>query len=321
MRLVLVQGDSRVVKSMCEIVLALIRPPVEFLFFGGVARIVKPRRCRLYYYRRHLNFGDRLNLALFKYFGVDVAYAAPSYAHVVAIGSLLQQLLPRPGKRTVRTPIHVFGTGLLMPLDRTRLIRPIVVHAVRGRLSRMACEKVIGDGLQGIVVGDPGLMIRRIFPWALSEAKKYDVAIVRHLYEDESESASKISLGELKVRYVSVRDGVESFVRQIAQSRFVLSSALHGLVCADSLGIPNRRIILSGKLEADELKFEDYYSAFFAGGGHPPLDLRHCVITSEDVKRLVAESHDRVAEVERICDELTDSFLRMREQLRRAGIA
>ena len=43
--------------------------------------------------------------------------------------------------------------------------------------------------------------------------------------------------------------------------KHIISSSLHGLICSDSLGIPNRWIKLS-QLLGNDFKFKDYYSVF-----------------------------------------------------------
>lgn len=43
--------------------------------------------------------------------------------------------------------------------------------------------------------------------------------------------------------------------------KYIISSSLHGLICADSICIPNRWIKLSELLGSD-FKFHDYYSVF-----------------------------------------------------------
>ena len=61
-------------------------------------------------------------------------------------------------------------------------------------------------------------------------------------------------------------------IRQIAECRFILSSSLHGLIIADSMGIPNLHVEFGDRLLGDGYKFDDYYSAY--GLTHKPYDMR-----------------------------------------------
>ena len=53
----------------------------------------------------------------------------------------------------------------------------------------------------------------------------------------------------------------------------IISSALHGLIAADSFFFPNRWIKLSDNLMGGDFKFNDYYSVYDID--IQPLDLRN----------------------------------------------
>ena len=65
-----------------------------------------------------------------------------------------------------------------------------------------------------------------------------------------------------EVKFLDIFDGVESFISQLTECQFILSSSLHGLIMADSFGIPNQWMVLSDKVEGKNFKFYDYYSVF-----------------------------------------------------------
>ena len=60
---------------------------------------------------------------------------------------------------------------------------------------------------------------------------------------------------------IDVRQKPEPVIREIARCETILSSSLHGLVTADSLGIPNGWLRLSDRVLGGGFKFRDYYSA------------------------------------------------------------
>jgi hypothetical protein len=51
-------------------------------------------------------------------------------------------------------------------------------------------------------------------------------------------------------------------LEKIRAAEFVFSSAMHGLIAADSLHVPNAWLKLSDELRGEDFKFRDYYSVF-----------------------------------------------------------
>jgi hypothetical protein len=63
---------------------------------------------------------------------------------------------------------------------------------------------------------------------------------------------------------------VSIVTREIAACNFIVSSSLHGLIAADSLGVPNFRMVGTGGIVGGDWKFEDYASSL----GSRPLETR-----------------------------------------------
>lgn len=286
------------------------RPVRDFLFHGGLAFACGTHDCLVHYYVEERNFGDLLNVDLFRYFGLRIRYAAQTYAHVVAIGSFLQRLRPMVGSIASRRPVHVLGTGFIMPMEIDRFFRPVVIHALRGRLSLAHCERILGRRLSDVVLGDPGLLIRRIFPEALKVQKRFDVALICHMKDINSSHLRNARLSKLTYRTIDITQDPRTVVMQVAECRFVLSSAMHGLICADSLGIPNRRMVLGDQIEGGDFKFEDYYSAYSIVPRHDPVDLRTTIVRDEDIASFSREYAIDSSEVDCICDRLETVFRR-----------
>ena len=91
-----------------------------------------------------------------------------------------------------------------------------------------------------------------------------------------------------------------------------MSSALHGLICADSLGIPNQHIILGEKVVGGEYKFKDYYSVFKKVIYHP-IFLQETILTEVDIQNLTHQYAVSPEEVEAICQRLIQAFSAMKE--------
>lgn len=90
----------------------------------------------------------------------------------------------------------------------------------------------------------------------------------------------------------------------------ILSSSLHGLIFADALGIPNRRIVLSDEIIGGDLKFDDYYSVYYENPEEAPetIDLRKTTVTDETIDDIIKN----YVNVERKMDEQCRALLKIK---------
>lgn len=272
----------------------------------------------IYYWAGEKNFGDQLNVDLLRYFHcrhIKMFYRSEKLQESwdgLAIGSVLGLALESPiNKVRSKVPLIVYGSGFFnVPAsDDECFTRPLQIVALRGHLSKERCERILHRDLSGIVLGDPGLLIRRIFPNIRAE-KKYDVGIVYH-WQDYQNNANKdkIRLKTKSFRIISVSETPADFVQAVAECRFILSSALHALICADSLGIPNQHILTRDDNGAEEYKFRDYYTVF-PRHKYKPIDLREpgAIIDDALIDTLTQQYDISQDEVNRICDNLERVF-------------
>ncbi|MBQ5795317.1 MAG: glycosyltransferase, partial [Kiritimatiellae bacterium] len=193
----------------------------------------------------------------------------------------------------------------------------MIFHAVRGvHTLHHLRELGLVEPEESVTLGDPGLLYADIVPGVKETRKEFDVAVVPHHVDAEEFKAvvDWLSSAGLSVKFVDVSDSNPmQVVRDIAASRKVLSSSLHGIIVADSLGIPNLRVVADG-FEEDEkrmlneshLKFSDYYSAF---GLERP---KHIYLS--ELKNAPRRTVDRIVDfvprdkVEKCKRELLDAF-------------
>ena len=193
------------------------------------------------------NFGDLLNPLLFKHYGLTPINATRQSAEVLALGSILEKV-PESFSGTI------IGSGLMY--DQKQYLPNARVLAVRGALTR---DRIAAD--INTPLGDPGLLVPLLFP--KRHKKKYTLGIVPHFFDKSDQRLSKIAERHPnEVIIIDVQRKPRKVIREIDQCEFILSSSLHGLITADSLGIPNAWILLSDKVLGKGFKFADYASAF-----------------------------------------------------------
>jgi pyruvyltransferase len=163
---------------------------------------------------------------------------------------------------------RVWGSGFIREGE---LVQgpPRSVHAVRGPLSRQALLK------QGIkcpeIYGDPALLLPRFFKPVVEQ--RHRIGIVPH-YIDKSNPVLAQFVDSAEVTILDIESGLEEFVRSMSACSVVLSSSLHGLICAHAYGIPAAWISLSEKVIGGSFKFRDY------GASVGIDDIRACRVTS-----------------------------------------
>ena len=177
--------------------------------------------------------------------------------------------------------MKVWGTGFLYEKvpEKFCKIRTLDVRAVRGRYTLNILKRTgfCSEG-QHVALGDPGIFYASLLPTL--PGKTIDVGVIPHevdRFAGEFVVDALVKKG-ISAKYIDVQDDSFDVVKAIASCRHVLSSSLHGLIVADSLGIPNRQMMLSyfGYTKEQYLfKFRDYYSSY--GLELPP------VITPGDV--------------------------------------
>lgn len=179
--------------------------------------------------RRGPNFGDMLTPWLLPKYGVHVRWVQAGQAEFFGAGSI-----------AARIPIGyagwVWGTGKLKA-DQIIDLSTARVLAVRGPLTHEAD-----------LYADPGLLCSLYAP---VEEKRWDYGVISHYIEQLPHEG----------RRINILSDPEDIVRAAVRSRRIVSNSLHGLILADSLGIPNMWVY-SDKVIGEGFKFRDYAASF-----------------------------------------------------------
>ena len=125
------------------------------------------------------------------------------------------------------------------------------VRAIRGPMTRRFLIDVFGVDCPE-TYGDPALLVPYFFPeFKRKENPRHEFIIIPH-YSDIPLFPK--SLGE---HIIYPTDLWSDVIENILDSKFVISSSLHGLVLAEAFGIPARYVRVS---ENEPLfKYQDYY--------------------------------------------------------------
>lgn len=150
---------------------------------------------------------------------------------------------------TGRKNVTVWGSGVISKNTKLKSVGKIL--AVRGPLTR---EAFLRNRVPcPAVYGDPALCLPLVFPKP-SVAQRFLVGIVPHFVDEIDVSQATLA----GVKIISVRLGVEEFVRSLCECKAIVSSSLHGFIIAQAYGIPAVPVKLSNRLSGDGTKFRDY---------------------------------------------------------------
>lgn len=202
------------------------------------------------------NFGDDMSLPICRYASGKQTFKEDNiYADMYGIGSLLQLFKKRKHqvKSTVlralkgKKPLVIWGTGAI---DNNPIYLPRAkVLAIRGPHTAKALA------LKATVpFGDPGLLVSDILTMPSKIGK---IGIVPH-YVDKAHPIVAEAAKEDRFVIIDVEDDWENTATRIAQCDVILSSSLHGLIVADSYGIPNQWLEFSKNVIGAGFKFRDY---------------------------------------------------------------
>lgn len=210
----------------------------------SLAKIVRGSRVPLFWFDIP-NWGDALNPYIVRALSGRSAQHLAGFYHdrYLACGSVL-------GAANARA--EVWGSGFIHEGERV-IEPPRAIHAVRGPLSRDALLRH-GIGCPE-VYGDPALLMPRFFNPQVVVA--YEVGIVPHYVDKRHPWVAKCRQ-DPKVSVIDIESGIEDFVRSVKACHIILSSSLHGLICADAYGIPNVWVQFSDNIIGGDFKFRDY---------------------------------------------------------------
>ena len=260
---------------------------------------------RLYFFRADSggsNFGDELSPLIVSFLtGQKVERSDPMSCDLTGTGSILDRFTRPKGrfltglrKSLLGREIAVWGTGLIQ--DKGPRRHNLRLLAVRGNQTRDAMTKD-----SSLTLGDPGLLVGRMIR---KPATRSPIGVVPH-YTDRSDPMVQALRAMPGVKIIDVDGDAMAVVRDIAACGVVLSSSLHGLIVADSFGIPNHHLRFGGRVKGGDFKFLDYASAI----GRPDIAATS-LAAPEDLLHFPRDAADFSYQsgIDRVCDALERSL-------------
>ena len=204
--------------------------------------------------RNPYNLGDYLGLVVTNWMlqrkGLSLDDYVEKKKHLLTVGS---------GAVKSYQNMTIWGSGVERELPQRfrrffqrRWFRKLDIRAVRGPLTRAYLMK-LGHQVPE-VYGDPAILMPLIYS-PVGGGKKYDVSIIPQLVTEK----------EIREKYpeehiISMNtDDYKDVIDQIAQSKLIISSSLHGVILADAYGVPS--VWYRGLGKDIDFKYRDYYGS------------------------------------------------------------
>lgn len=205
----------------------------------------------LFYWIGTENFGDYLSRDVVAHVsGRQVEQAGNLEADLFAIGSIFQSVVQGGRGRAKEDRPLVWGSGLM---STARRYDPEAqqIFSLRGPLTRAILD------LPPLPYGDPGLLAADLL--AQRPAPTGKIGILVHFSQKLSRALRAELAADPRFVMINLRTSdVFGVLTQIAACDHIVSSSLHGLIVADSFGIPNTWLDSTGIHPSHEFKFHDY---------------------------------------------------------------
>jgi hypothetical protein len=211
----------------------------------------------MYWWARKKNFGDLIGPWLVQMITgrrpVNVFNDTTGAVGLLTAGSLVHSM-NRPG-------LEIWGGGAIRPFSKStiRALRdrtPAKIHALRGLLSLRETEKMAWDTPKAF--GDPALLLPKFYSPKTIPTLSGKIGILPHYTHKSLFAAAR---PDDRFHIVNVQDDPQSVLDQMASCTAVISTSLHGLICAQAYGIPWTWMhVVDTPLRGDRFKFEDFFT-------------------------------------------------------------
>jgi hypothetical protein len=196
---------------------------------------------KTHWYVGNVNFGEMLVPEILRLAGIEFVHAGLPESELMLIGSTLSHTEDKYSGT-------ILGSGLQFwerkKLEYTKFL------CVRGPLTR----ELLGLP-HDMPLCDPGLLVSE---WGVDETKKYDAYIILLSFIDKNSNLlNYLLVSNPDIHVIDIQQRMDKTLKEIAQSRHIISTSLHGMIAADALGVKNCWIY-SPNVIGYGFKFFDY---------------------------------------------------------------
>ena len=197
------------------------------------------------------NLGDVLGTVIFEWMlekkAISKDKLGKESVHLYTCGSLI-------GVEKFDAVIWGSGVHVVRNVETLLFMKGIMrydVRAVRGPLTRRI---LLDCGYQcPEVYGDPAIIMPLIYDTEIME-KKYDVSVILHYYLKPEEFSKYVD------HFINIRTtDYKFFIKEIKASKKIISSSLHGIILAETYGVPAVFLNTGGYVDKALIKYYDWY--------------------------------------------------------------
>ena len=206
-------------------------------------------------YSHKLNLGDTLSPVIVNWMldrrGMSLSVPVGQTKHLLALGSLLGRGI---------FDATVWGSGILEVSTLPRLkhqkgVRSYDIRAVRGPKTR---DVLLDYGFPcPAVYGDPGVLLPLISPAHSTASSAGPVGVIFHRTTDLSDFELPRGCKRISIETSDYRQ----FVEELMGCSRVVSESLHGVILAESYGVPARVFLVGDRVSTCSFKYEDWYAS------------------------------------------------------------
>lgn len=224
---------------------------------------------------------------------------------MIGAGSILAESYETKG---INKP-YVWSSGLIEDNGLRINYESFRFCSVRGKLTLSRIDNIPPD--REIALGDVGLLASELLSprdyKRYSRNKPYKLGILPHYADADLPIIQNFAKKDGAI-IIDATWPCEKVVKTIYQCESIISSSLHGLIVADSLGIPNQHVALSDRLKGGDYKFRDYYSVFDSERYFPITERDLSDLSVEALSNNVRDQYVRPADLPIIKDKIKKSF-------------
>lgn len=221
----------------------------------------KPKPKNIFYWHHSVgrgNFGDELNIPVGRFlFGEDASFKHKQEGAVQLIHLIGSNLAG------VNDGDSVSGIGLHHHTQKINS-KNIQVNCVRGPLSLKALNQQLDQPVE-CFLGDPALLLKLFYQPRVHEELVDKIGVVPHI--SNIDFFTKEINEDKNFHLINPTKKWQEVINDICSCKLIISSSLHGLICADAFGISNAWIKIPGqsippcdkKTDYGDFKYWDYF--------------------------------------------------------------